>query len=291
MIIMSAPIGEDLQVGEGPDAKAQRQQLVDKAATMEVKAITIKSLPEDWTDDDAREARSFLDENGLRVGEFTGFYKGTKPWGGLGGYDREDHQYTLDLYRRQLRHGRILGAHFVGFGLLVGRGTPAMWSDEVWASCVEGVRELVELAEEAEMDVAGHPHIQSPLYSVERYKQLFDSVPSPRLKILIDPVNLTWPHLIYRTTELVNEIFDELGEYITGIHAKDVTMSGGGKIIAHVGEAVPGTGTMDYHTILRRLGELDHDVTLFAEHFPYAETIQGQQYIRRVGREVGVTLN
>ncbi len=289
MISLSFPLGQHLVLGD--EGKEERAELLRKAATFEATNVEIARVPPEWDDGDAHEARAFLDEHGLTVGEFTGFYKGTRPWGGLGGYDREDHEYTLDLYRRQLRQARILGAHFVGFGVLLGRGTPKLWSDEVWQQAITGIRELVELAEDAGMDVAGHPHIQSPLYSVDRYKQLHDTIPSPRLKILMDPVNLTWPHLVYRTTELVNEIFDELGEFITGIHAKDVVMSGGGKVVAHVDEAVPGTGTMDYATILKRLDELDHDVTVFPEHFPYAETVQGAQYIRSVAREVGVTLN
>ncbi len=289
MILMSPPLGEYLRVGE--DGESAREELLRKADLMEVDAFSIKSLPADWSDDDAREARAFLDDNDLRVGEFTGFYKGTRPWGGLGGYDVEDHEYTIDLYRRQLRHAAILGAHFVGFGLLVGRGTPRMWDDDVWAQCLNGVRELAAMAEEAGIDVAGHPHLQSPLYSVARYVQMLDSVPSPRLKILIDPVNMVTPEMVYRTGELVDEIFDNLGDYVVGLHAKDVTMSGGGKIVAHLDEAVPGAGTMDYATILRRLDALDHDVTLFPEHFPFAETVQGQQYIRSVARKIGVTLN
>ena len=289
MIIMSPPLGEYLRLGN--DGEASREELLNKINLMEVSAFSIKSLPADWSDDDAREAKTFLDNNGIRVGEFTGFYKGTRPWGGLGGYDVEDHKFTIDLYKRQLRHAKILGAHFVGFGLLVGRGTPRMWDSDVWEHCLIGVRQLAEMAEEAEIDVAGHPHLQSPLYSVERYMQMLDSVPSSRLKILIDPVNMVTPQMVYRTGELVDEIFDKLGDSIVGLHAKDVTMSGGGKIVAHLDEVVPGTGTMDYATILTRLDGLDHDVTLFPEHFPFAETVQGQQYIRSVARKIGIVLN
>ena len=68
----------------------------------------------------------------------------------------------------------------------------------------------------------------------------------------------------------------------------------------HIDEAVPGakeaehryeSGVMDYAAILRRLDELNHDVTLYVEHFPYEDTITGQQYIRHVAREVDVTIH
>lgn len=289
MIIMSPPLGEFLTVG--PEGEADRNELLKRAATMDVTTITVQRVRPEYDDDDVTELREFLDDNGLGVGEFTGFYKGTRPWGGLGGYDRDDHRYTLDLYERQLRHAKILGAHLVGFGTLVGRGTPKMWDEDTWRQVLDGIRELADLAEDAGMDIGAHPHVMSCLYSVDRLKQMLDTVASSRLKILMDPVNLVHPYMAYRTTELVDEIFDELGGDIVGLHAKDVAVSGGGKIVSHVGEAVPGEGTMDYHTILRRMDSLDQDVTVHAEHFPYPQTVQGQQYIRSVAREVGVELN
>lgn len=64
-----------------------------------------------------------------------------------------------------------------------------------------------------------------------------------------------------------------------------------GLALIHVDEVVPGTGILDYATVLRRLGELDQDVTIHVEHFQYEDTIAGQQYIRSVARDVGVELN
>ncbi|MBM3935138.1 MAG: sugar phosphate isomerase/epimerase [SAR202 cluster bacterium] len=288
MLRMSAPIGHHLQVG--PDKETERAELLRKAATMAVDTITIKSVPADWTDNHCREARAFLDANGLRVGEFTGFVKGKGSAGGLGAWDQEDYDNTLEIYRRQLRQAKLLGAHFVGFALLVGIRTPAMWSNETWERCLKAIGELVQEAEKVGIDVGAHPHVMTPIHSVDRYKDMLDRIPSPRLKVLIDPVNMVWPHLIYQTDRLLNDIFDALGEQIIGVHAKDVVISGGGKVITHVDEAVPGQGNMDYFTMARRLGALKQDVTVHAEHFPYAETIQGQEYIRSVGRQVGVEI-
>lgn len=286
MIVLSPPLSQFLVAG--PEGNDDRRELLKRAATMDVSTITVLRVHPDYDDDAVCELRKFLDDNGLSVGEFTGFYKGTRPWGGLGGYDRDDHRYTLDLYERQLRQAKILGAKFVGFGALVGRGTPKMWAEDTWRQVLEGIRDLADLAESAQMDIGAHPHIMSCLNSVDRLEEMLDVVASPRLKILIDPVNLVQPHMAYRTTDLVNRIFDVLGPQIVGLHAKDVVLSGGGKVVAHVDEAAPGEGLMDYHTILRRLDALEQDVTVHAEHFPYPQTIQGQQYIRSVARSIGV---
>ena len=199
---------------------------------MDVTTITVQRVRPEYDDDDVRSLRDFLDENGLSVGEFTGFYKGTRPWGGLGGYDREDHQYTLDLYERQLRHAKILGAHLVGFGTLVGRGTPKMWEEDTWRQVLDGIRELADLAEDAGMDIGAHPHVMSCLYSVDRLKQMLDTVASPRLKILMDPVNLVHPTWRTARRSWWKGYSTNSGGEIVGLHAKDVAVSGGGKIVS-----------------------------------------------------------
>ncbi len=279
MIFMSPAI----QLGK---TEEEREDFLRKTRIFGVSTATVQT-PVEWSKDNLDEARVFLENNGIKAGEFSSF------WGGrdLGSPNRADHQEAIRHYARCLDHASILGSHCVGIAIQLGYNTPQVWTNEVWENCMEGVKELSRMAEAVGVDIAAHPHIRTPLNSIERYKQLLDTVSSPRLKILMDPVNLTWPQMVYRTTELVDQIFDELGDEIIAIHAKDVVISGGGKIVVHVDEAIPGDGTMDYETILRRLDSLDQDVTLYAEHFPFAETVQGQEYIRSVARKVGVGLN
>ena len=283
MILMSPP----LRLGKTTE---ERDELLRSAETLGATTVTVHSR-NDWSDEDVDNARVFLQRNGLRPGEFSGFYKGQGTGGGLGSYAIGDHKAAVAHYTQQMRHARILGSHCVGFSTYVGRGSALMWAEKTWDRTVDAVRELADVAEEVGIDIAAHPHIMSPLFSVDRYVEMLEKVDSPRLKVLLDLVNLTTPFLIYDTTTLVNEAFNVLGHSVVALHAKDVVMSGGGKIIAHIDEAVPGTGTMDYVTILGRLDQLDHDVTVHVEHFPFAETVQGQQYIRSVARKSGITLN
>ncbi len=283
MILMSPPI----RLGKTTE---EREEFLRAAETLGVTTVTVHSR-NDWSDDDVESAREFLHQHGLRPGEFSGFYKGRGAGGGLGSYDVEDHKGAVAHYSQQMRHARILGSHCVGFSTYVGRGSALMWTAETWDRTVDAAKELADVAEEVGVDIAAHPHIMSPLNSVDRYVEMLQRVDSPRLKVLLDLVNLTTPLLIYNTTALVDEAFDAIGESVVALHAKDVVMSGGGKIVAHIDEAVPGTGTMDYAAILRRLDRLDHDVTVHVEHFPFAETVQGQQYIRSVARKSRISLN
>ena len=86
--------------------------------------------------------------------------------------------------------------------------SPVKGTEDTWRRCIDAVGNLAVEAEAAEIDIAAHPHVMGPLCSVARYKELIDEVGSPRLKILMDPVNLTWPQMVYDTTPLVNEIFE-----------------------------------------------------------------------------------
>ena len=235
--------------------------------------------------------RGFLDDNGIRVGEFSAFHYG---------FDHEDaseRDAAQEHYARLLRHGNMLDAHCVGFSTYGDRGKPGMWTEATWERCLDSVGRLAEQAERAGMDVAAHPHAMAPLCSVERYREMLDRTGSPRLKVLIDIVNLTWPQRVFDTTALVDEVFDELGGDIVALHAKDVIISGGSGVSAakgmgviHVDEAVPGTGFMDFDAIVRRLDMLDHDVTVHVEHFEYEDTLEGQEHIRSVAERAGVAV-
>lgn len=296
MLRMSPPLGDLLRLGdEGADSRAD---LLRRAAVMDVTTVSIKAFP-DWSDAEACEAKGWLDDNGLRIGEVIPFYGGRH----LGFHDREPHEFALEIYTKQIHIAAIIGAHCVGFGWgkEFGWPSPDIWSDKTWNERIAGVAELAQVAERKGIDIAAHPLYFTPLKSVERCKELVESVGSQRVKILLDLVNMCEPHMYYSTTDLVNHAFDELGEHVVSMHAKDVKISGGGigggarsekgNPIVHIDEAVPGTGVMDYPTIMKRLGELPQDVILHVEHFEYEDTIVGQQYIRSVGRQLSVEVN
>lgn len=282
MIFMCPPV----RLGKTAE---ERDAFLRKVGVLNVQTVSM-ATPADWADSDVESARDFLEAHEIRIGEFSAFHKR------FASDDLEVYREAQEHYRRQLHHAHILNAHCVGFAIICDRATPQMWSEATWHRCIDAVKELVEAAEAAQMDVAAHPHIISPLCSLERYRELLDAVNSPRLKVLMDPVNLTWPQMVYNTDDLINRIFDELADHIVAVHAKDLALSAvqrNGKhlSVVHVDEAVPGTGTLDYHTLLRRLDALDHNVSVHVEHFDQPDTIAGQEYIRYVARELGITLH
>ena len=281
MILFSPPI-------QLPKTMDDHAGFLKKVESFQANTISTSTPPE-WTDQDAENSRQFLDSNDIRVGEFSTFH-----WG-FDHQDTAERDAALEHYKRMIRHGVIMGAHCVGFSTYGDRGMPGMWSDSTWTRCLDAITRIAEEAEGAKIDIAAHPHAMAPLCSVDRYVEMLTHVDSARLKVLIDIVNLTWPQRIFNTTDLVNEVFDNLGHAIVALHAKDVIISGGSGVSAakgmgviHVDEAVPGTGFMDFETILKRLDMLKQDITINVEHFDYNDTREGQSYIQGIADRAGI---
>ena len=282
----------------------ERELFIKKAGTLNVRWISSAVSPQ-WTEKEAEEAKRFLDNIGIRVGEISYFPPG------FGSPDKKENEAALNHYRKMLRLAGCLDAHCIGIALNPDRGrriddyrregiscgaariVPAeAWSEDAWNRCLSAVKELARDAESMEMDIAAHSHLMTPLYSPERHRQLIDAVASPRLKLLLDPVNLIHPYNYFQTTGFLNQLFDELGDSVTAVHAKDAVMLDWAvtPIVTHIDEAVPGTGVMDYATFLKRTAELRKDITFHVEHFTYEDTVSAQQYIRYIARNNNIEL-
>ena len=287
MILMSPSIS----LGK---TEQERKAFLRKVGVMQVKTVTRPTLP-DLSEKEVEDAAKYLRANGIGVGE-VGFHKG------FASPDKNEHRTAMEYYRRVLVHAHILKAHCVAFPFTGDRGpmlrdpykgrlaAPALRSEDSWNRSIRATKELALEAEKLGVTIAAHPHLLSVLYSIERCKNLLESVASPSLKILLDPVNLVQPETYFRITEFLHQIFEELGKSIIALHAKDSIMSGGGKIVAHLNEAVPGEGVMDYAALLKGLNNLPHDITLYVEHFPEEKTIAGQQYIRYIARKNNIEI-
>ena len=151
------------------------------------------------------------------------FYQGRH----LGFDDPGLHRTALTSYENQMHVGAIVGAHCIGFGWgkEFGWPSPDIWSERTWSQRVAAVAELANAAQREGIDVAAHPLYFSPLKSVERCNELIEAVSSPRLKILLDLVNMCEPYMYSNTTGLVNYAFNRLGPHVASMHAKDVKKS------------------------------------------------------------------
>ncbi len=119
--------------------------------------------------------------------------------------------------------------------------------------------------------------------------KLIRAVDRKAFGVHLDPCNLVnSPEKFYRNADLLNECFDKLGRWIVSCHAKDLTWDI--EMNVHFREVVPGTGSLDYATYLRRLSQLPQNPPLMIEHLKTSEEYAaGAKYIVEVGQKDGLS--
>jgi sugar phosphate isomerase/epimerase len=125
--------------------------------------------------------------------------------------------------------------------------------------------------------------------TADNYLRLIKAVDRKAFGVHLDPCNaINSPEKFFNNTALLNECFDKLGEQIVSCHAKDLSWEI--EMNIHFKEVIPGKGTLDYTTYLRRLAKLPQNPPLMLEHLSTAdEYAQGRDHILRAGREAGLS--
>lgn len=123
----------------------------------------------------------------------------------------------------------------------------------------------------------------------DAYLRLIKSVDRPSFAVHMDPCNaVNSPERFYDNGPFISECFQKLGRWIMSCHAKDLEWKP--ELNVHFVEVIPGRGSVDYSVYLRELAKLPHQPPLMLEHLRTAEEYaEGAQYIRKVGKEAGVS--
>jgi len=124
--------------------------------------------------------------------------------------------------------------------------------------------------------------------SADSYLSLFKAIDRRQFAVHLDPVNLVCsPQRYFRNGDLIRECFAKLGPYIKSCHGKDILLQR--KLTTHLDEVRLGLGGLDYATFLKELSKRP-DVPLMLEHLPNAEEYRlAAEYVRSVGKKVGIS--
>jgi len=124
--------------------------------------------------------------------------------------------------------------------------------------------------------------------SADSYLSLFKAIDRKQFAVHLDPVNIVCsPQRYFGNGDLIRECFAKLGPYIKSCHGKDILLQL--KLTTHLDEVRPGLGGLDYETFLKELSKRP-DVTLMLEHLPNAEEYRlAAEYVRGVGKKIGVS--
>jgi sugar phosphate isomerase/epimerase len=124
--------------------------------------------------------------------------------------------------------------------------------------------------------------------SPDHYLQLIKAIDRKAFGAHLDPCNLVnSPEKFYHNADLLNECFDKLGPWIVSCHGKDLTWDV--EMNVHFREVIPGQGSLDYTTYLRRLSQLPQNAPLMLEHLANADQYtQAREYVFATGKKAGL---
>jgi sugar phosphate isomerase/epimerase len=166
---------------------------------------------------------------------------------------------------------------------------PDNWTLETWKLTVGGIRQILKDTAGMKAALGMEAQVTTNLDGPLAHRNLMDDVADPRCKVNLDPTNMVHLHNCFRTTELLSQCFDLLGEDIYGCHAKDTCVAPHTQT-AFIQEVCPGRGNLDYETYLVRVSRLKWPRALLPEHFPAEQNPEAYAYIRKVAAQVGVKI-
>ena len=162
------------------------------------------------------------------------------------------------------------------------------FSRDFFDAAVENARKIVDAVKPRRTSFAyemmGWAFPDTP----EHYVKLIKAIDRKGFAVHLDPCNaVNSPEKFYDNTALLNHCFDKLGKWIVSCHAKDLSWEV--EMNVHFREVVPGKGSLDYTTYLRRLAQLPQNPPLMLEHLSAAEEYAAARaHIMKVGNEAGL---
>ena len=156
---------------------------------------------------------------------------------------------TLKRYQTHIRFASLLGAGVVG----TETGAPnesyvyeeACHSQKALDYFIKNLAKVVEYAEKMGVIVAIEPVYRHIVFNAKRAREVLDTIQSPNLQIILDPVNLLDTCNYRKHEDIIKEAIDVLGEDVAVIHIKDFQMTAKGLI-----SVAAGTGEMNYDDLM-----------------------------------------
>ncbi len=166
---------------------------------------------------------------------------------------------------------------------------PDNFSPKFFDAAVENARQIIDAVKPRRAKFCYEMMGWAMPHTPDNCLKLIRAVDRKAFAVHLDPCNLVnSPEKFYRNTDLLNECFDKLGRWIVSCHAKDLTWDI--EMNVHFREVVPGTGSLDYATFLRRLAQLPQNPPLMIEHLKTAEEYAaGAKFITEVGKKEGLS--
>jgi len=198
----------------------------------------------------------------------------------------EDLKKNQNKYMAHLRFASLLGCGMVG----TETGAPnadyhydkeACHSDEALDIFIKNIRPVVEYAEKMGVILAIEPVYRHIVYNPKRARKVLDTIASPNLQIIFDPVNLLHADNYDHRQEVIREAIELLGPDIAMVHLKDCKLIDG-----EVKSMACGLGDMDYTDIIKFTNEKKPYIQATLEDTVPDNAVAAREYIQKLEREL-----
>ena len=228
----------------------------------------------DW--DPVKKVRASLDRQGLAAAGLYGYYNMVAPDTEVRRQGRERMEFLLTNWK-QFGSPHVITVTGTYTTKAVVGDSPKNTSEEGYQDLKREVAGLVKLAENSGAVVNIEVSWRQVIGTIDRAERLLREIPSPALKLTLDPANFFRPQDLPRMKPMLEEMFRRLGPQIVMAHAKDVRATGD-KL-----EYPPaGLGMIDYLTFLSLLAQLDRPIDLVVEYVRLEDVSRTIGFLRGV---------
>ena len=152
------------------------------------------------------------------------------------------------------------------------RWHPENASSQAWSDLLSSMEAALRIGEEEQVTLAFEPERANVVNTAAKGHALLAAMQSSRLKVVIDPANLIVPGDEHQMSQVLDEAFDLLGEYIVIAHAKD---RGADDTFHAAGE-----GILDYDQYMRLLRAAAFDGPFILHGLTEEEIDAALQFLR-----------
>lgn len=166
---------------------------------------------------------------------------------------------------------------------------PDNWTMDTWKLGMDVFRRILRETSGMKVCLGIEATNMTIMNNPRAHLRMIEELGDPRVKVCLDPVNMTNLQWYCRTTELIEECFDLLADHIIYAHAKDNYIEK--KMSIYLTEVAPGKGVIDYETYLVRLSRLKTPCPLMIEHLSSEEEYAfAKKYLEDTAKKVGVRI-
>ena len=237
---------------------------------------------------DAERLRDLLAGEGLRLFQVTGY------WQNMVTTDEGRRSDAVKTIRAALRLAGWMGARGIdtGPGSMNPAGPwfphPDNYAPQARRQLVRTLKECAAAAEDAQVLLSLESHQLVTLRSPEITRAVLDEVASPWVTADYDSANWITLETVFETGRAIDHHFNVLGHHIASCHAKDIWPEN--RLAVHLQDGCPGRGTMDFHSLFRRMEALSPDLPVIAEGNNTAELPEVAALFHRVAADLGIAI-